>query len=277
MTATYNPAHIAAYYDAYADKEWDRLVSTPADAVSFHIHKHYLERFVNPGDRVLEAGAGPGRFTIELAKLGAAVTVGDISEVQLKLNEQRVIEADCEAAVEARAQFDITDLRQFEAAVFDAVVCYGGPLSYVMDRGEEALSELLRVLRPGGCLLLSVMSLLGATRAFFEGISSLESYPDIVDEVNAEGMLSGEVNKGHAMKLYRAAELKGLLERSGSSVEVLSASNFISVGRDELMREQMTTPESWERVLSWELGFCAEPGAVDCGTHIIAVARKASA
>ena len=45
-----------------------------------------LDDFVSAGDRVLEVGAGPGRFTIELATIGATIVVGDVSEVQLELN-----------------------------------------------------------------------------------------------------------------------------------------------------------------------------------------------
>ena len=50
--------------------------------------------------------------------------------------------------------------------MFDAVVCYGGPLSYVMERSDDAFAELLRVTRPDGYVLASVMSLAGAARIF---------------------------------------------------------------------------------------------------------------
>ena len=265
----YNAEHISTFYDAYATKEWDRLVSTPAEAVSFYIHTHYLKRFVKKGARVLEAGAGPGRFTIELAKLGAAIIVGDISQVQLDLNAQHVAEAGFEDRVEARVRLDITDLSQFKNHSFDAVVCYGGPVSYVLERGEQAVCELLRVLKPDGYLLLSVMSLLGATRAFFEGVMSHERFPEVVDEVNANGVLTSENNKGHAFKFYRARELKGVLERAGASVEGLSASNFLSVGHEVLPQD-----ERWHKVLEWELEYASEPGALDSGTHIVAIAKK---
>ena len=75
----YDSQTIANYFDDYGEKEWERLEATPRDQVSFHIHTHYLQKFIKAGDGVLEAGAGAGRFTIELAKLGAKITVGDIS------------------------------------------------------------------------------------------------------------------------------------------------------------------------------------------------------
>lgn len=38
---------------------------------------------------VLEVGAGAGRFTVELARLGCSVLVADVSSVQLDLNRQK--------------------------------------------------------------------------------------------------------------------------------------------------------------------------------------------
>ncbi len=38
---------------------------------------------------MLEVGAGAGRFTVELARLGCSVLVADVSSVQLDLNRQK--------------------------------------------------------------------------------------------------------------------------------------------------------------------------------------------
>lgn len=272
----YDAAYISEFYDDYGLREWERLEGTPADIVSFHIHRHYLNRYVKPGSRVLEAGAGPGRFTLELARLGVRVTVGDISKTQLALNERHVAEAGLAAAVEDRVLLDITDLQMFADSSFDAVVCYGGALSYVMERADDALSELLRVLKPEGLLLTSVMSLLGATRIFFDDILTLENYPDLVDGVRRDGLLTVEHNSGHPMKLYRYADLRALLERHSCEVVAASAANCLSARRDDMLVPLLGT-EAWERFLEWELEFCAEAGALDCGTHILVVARKAGA
>jgi 2-polyprenyl-3-methyl-5-hydroxy-6-metoxy-1,4-benzoquinol methylase len=84
---------IRAYYDEWAEREWHRFDRRPADRVNLEIHRRFLARLIQPGDRVLEVGAGPGRFTIQLAQLGALVTVTDISPRQLELNVEKVAEA----------------------------------------------------------------------------------------------------------------------------------------------------------------------------------------
>ncbi len=134
------------------------------ERVSLEIHRNFLSDFVHKGDRVLDAGAGPGRFTIDLVRLGATVVVGDISPEQLRLNEEKVKEAGAEAAIESRELLDISDLSRFEDESFDVVVCLGGPLSYVFDGASSALAGMARVLKPGGRVLVSVMSRLGTHR-----------------------------------------------------------------------------------------------------------------
>lgn len=278
MSARYDPHHIARYYDEYGEREWYRFDATVKDKVSFHVHRWYLQRFVNPGERVLEVGAGTGRFTIELAKLGATVTVGDISPVQLDLNRQKVQEAGCEGNVAARRRVDIVDLSEFPSDSFDVVVAYGGPLSYVFDHADQALKELLRVAKPGGYVLLSVMSLLGATRAFLSQIMQLAQDIGLaeIERVNTTGILyGGEVAKtGHHCHMYRWAELKAMLERHPCRLVAASSSNFLSVGNEEALRDLVSDAKMWDAVFRWELDFCKEGGALDGGTHIISVVCK---
>jgi ubiquinone/menaquinone biosynthesis C-methylase UbiE len=269
----YNAQVIADFFNSYGEKEWNRLTATPADQVSFYIHTHYLQKFVKAGNCVLEAGAGAGRFTVELAKLGANITVGDISKVQLELNEKYVRAAGLEHTIEKRVALDITELQDFSDDSFDAVVCYGGPISYVLNKGEQAVSELLRVTRPNGYMFISVMSLLGVTRSLFEEITTLEQYPEVLSRVNKDGMLDDKL--GHApLKMYRYSELKALLHAHPCKLVAASAANYLSLGRDAFLANHLQHEKLRQDFLAWELDYCAEEGAIDGGTHMIVVVQK---
>jgi SAM-dependent methyltransferase len=274
VAAAFDREVIARIFDAYGDAEWARHDASPMDRVSFHIHRHYLERFVRPGDHVLEVGAGAGRFTIELARLGARVTVVDISAEQLRLNEEHLAEAGLEDGVAARHLADVLDLSGFEDRSFDAVVCYGGPLSWVLDDVDRAVDELLRVTRAGGHALLGVMSRFGSLHAFLPtaaeeiGAFGVEEMQDIVDS----GYLPDNHSTLGPMHLFTWAELRALLERHRCDIVVASAANFLSIGNDETCERWIRDdPAMWERFLAWEVASCAEPGAIDGGTHMIAV------
>jgi SAM-dependent methyltransferase len=273
----YDAAYMRSFYDTYGEREWERFERSPMDRVNFHVHLHYLQEFIRAGDTVLDVGAGPGRFTIEMARLGARVHVGDLSPAQLELNRQKVSEAGYESAVIAREIMDIADLSSLDGEQFDAVVCFGGPLSYVFGRAGGAIAELLRVTKPGGHLLVSVMSLFGTLRLYFDGVLDLvERYglgPGLEDVI-ATGDLSAEVNDGHPMHLFRSAELMALLAQPGGEVVAASAANFLSPGHRAFLESVMDRPEIWEAVLRAEVEACRQPGALDGGTHLIAVARR---
>ena len=84
----YDAEGIAQFFDQYGLREWNRLVETPVDEVNLYLHTHYLEQTIRPGMVVLEIGAGAGRFTQVLARLGARILVADISQGQLDLNRR---------------------------------------------------------------------------------------------------------------------------------------------------------------------------------------------
>ncbi len=121
-SSQYDAEQVARFFDAYGLREWNRLVQDPANEVSLYIHTHYLEQYVVADQRVLEAGAGAGRFTQVLARLGARIVVSDLSQVQLDLNKQHAIQHAFASAIEAWEQIDIRDMSRFEDESFDQVV-----------------------------------------------------------------------------------------------------------------------------------------------------------
>src|SRR5207302_1170051 len=98
-----------------------------------------------PGPRVLNAGAGGGSFSVKLAERGFEPTSIDASVVAVELLRSRV---PGEVAVA-----DVSDL-PYPHGTFDAAIL-GEVLEHVPD-DSAALTEVARVLRPGGTLALSV-------------------------------------------------------------------------------------------------------------------------
>jgi len=279
MSEEYDPNIIEKHFDNGGLDEWDRLVKTPRDLVSLHIHTHYLREYIKSGANVLEVGPGPGRFTIELAKLGAIINIVDISSEQLKLNEQKVKEAGFEDAVLWRKKMDIVDLSEIAANSFDTTVCYGGPLSYVFDHANEALAEILRVTEPGGYIFLGVMSSLGTWQLFIESVFDLveELGLERIQKLFEDGDVTGKLaSNGHRCRMYRWNDLRSLLQKHPCEIIEASACAYLSnsLHTEEKLREAMEKPEVWEAFLRWELELCKEPGVIDGGTHMIVVLKN---
>jgi SAM-dependent methyltransferase len=274
MIATYDPGWVEAYYDEYGDKEWYRLTQTPFDEVSLHVHTHYLEQYVQPGSRVLEVGAGAGRFTQVLASLDCRVLVADVSPVQLDLNRKHGEELGVAEAMEDWVQLDVCNLSDLKPESFNAVVCYGGALSYVFERAAEAVGECARVLKRDGAFLASVMSLWGTAHNALNGVL------DIPPEQNQIITESGDLTPKsyptgkHFCHMYRAGEFRDLLSRAGLEVVAMAASNCLSTRWNDHLVQIRHDVEKWAELLRMELEATQEPGCLDMGTHLIAVARK---
>jgi SAM-dependent methyltransferase len=99
----------------------------------------------SPGARVLDAGAGQGTMSMRLERLGFEVTSTDLSAAAVDVLRERL-------AGEVR-QASVTEL-PFADGIFDGAVL-GEVLEHVEQDGK-ALTEVARVLRPGGVLALSV-------------------------------------------------------------------------------------------------------------------------
>jgi SAM-dependent methyltransferase len=264
-----------AFYDDLGEAEWTRLVETPRGRVSLEVHRRFLSRFVPANARVLEVGAGPGRFTLELASLGATIAVTDISPVQLDLHRLHVSGTAAERAVESRELLDVCETERLPDDVFDAVVAFGGPLSYAFEHVDEAMSGLLRITRPGGVVLASVMSLLGSWRYFLRSV--LEESKTVGEAANDLVLSTGDLRHfggRHVCQMFRASDVDALIRRCGGTVLAMSASNWASLGDEAALIELEVDPDRWASFLDHEAAACAEPGAVDGGTHILVAASR---
>lgn len=253
----------AGFFDAYGEREWTRFDDGRTPAASAATHVRMLERYVERGDRVLDAGSGPGRFALELRRLGAQVTALDISPVQIELLHKRLPDVDAIVG-------DVTDLSRFDDDAFDAAVCYGGPLSYLLDRADTAVAELARVTKPGGHVLVSVMSLAGAAIHYAATIVDLARRDgvELCYDIVRTGVLTDREGYGHLpMQMYDWGALETVLAAYGEVVDGAAAGVLPHVAADE--------PEIKELLAAIEQRFADDPGARSCGEHIIGVLRVA--
>jgi SAM-dependent methyltransferase len=139
---TYTSA--ARGYDA-ASPGWGRVIDRTIELLR-----------IQPGDRVLDVGCGPGILSVRAAPSvapGGSVTGLDVAEGMLAVAREKAAEQGVGDAV----TFELGDMHKlpFPDASFDAVAC-----SYAMFFAESVTAvgrELWRVLAPGGRLVVATI------------------------------------------------------------------------------------------------------------------------
>lgn len=144
---------VRRYYDQDVESEWARLERHP---VEFELTKRFMLRYIRPGDRVLDIGGGPGRYSLFLSEMGCQATLADLSQGNVDFALAKAGELGLSIqAVQANA----LDLSRFADESFDHVLLMG-PLYHLIEEQnrELAVREALRVLKPGGVLFVAFIS-----------------------------------------------------------------------------------------------------------------------
>jgi SAM-dependent methyltransferase len=101
------------------------------------------------GRRILEAGCGTGRISLEVARAGAAVTCIDTSPEAIALTRSSFLASGTPVEAMVASLFALP----FNTGEFDVVWNAGVLEHFSEEERKEALTELLRVVKPGGVLV----------------------------------------------------------------------------------------------------------------------------
>lgn len=144
---------IRGFYDRIDEEQ--RLQSSRHGQLEYLTTMAYIHRYLNASSKVLEVGAGTGRYSIALAKEGLDVTAVELVESNLA-----VLRENGSGLINLQAyQGDATDLSRFADNTFDGVFVLG-PMYHLYDPAEvhKAIDEAIRVTKPGGVLLFAFLS-----------------------------------------------------------------------------------------------------------------------
>jgi len=276
---SYNPNIPKDRYNNYGDREWTRLEKDSHGELLYRVHLDILNRFVKKEDRVLEIGAGSGRYTKDLVQICKSLTVGDISEHQIEFNQSKMKELSLFDKIDAFHVLDILDMSIFPDASFDCVVCIGGVINYLLDKEKDGVQEMLRVLKPGGVIILGSMSFIGASLYYLDGIRfekdqfGLEATKWLFDT----GIQDEEhypVPSKHYVHMMRSSQLDELFGLFPVNVIERSSAGLFSQAGDIALENARKDEEYWELVVEKEIQFTKLQGTLDCGMNIIYVVQK---
>jgi ubiquinone/menaquinone biosynthesis C-methylase UbiE len=154
-------------YDAWYDTPMGRFIDEVETQLAFSLFKP------EPGMKVLDVGCGTGNFSVKLAQQGCQVTGIDISAAMLKIAREKA-----RHNPELGMEFTVMDFNQldFENETFDAVFSMTA-FEFAKDPAH-GYEEMLRVLKPGGLLLIGVIGKDGDWGQYY--LQKAKSDPDSV-------------------------------------------------------------------------------------------------
>jgi SAM-dependent methyltransferase len=266
------------FYTRYGAGEWRRLVQDPYHRLEFDTTVHFLKKYLPMKGLILDAGGGPGRYTVELARLGYEVVLLDLSPRMLEIARREIRKAGIGARVKETLVGSIDSFPAFADNSFDAVLCLGAPLSHLVKRSQrnKAISELVRVARKGAPICVSV---LGRMALCANTINYLWSEMVSCPEVFWKYVLTGDYYGGcgfTAAHFYLPEELARDFSGRMDVLALVGLEGVFSTHRNRYNKVHRTG--KYNRVL-WDLHLttCTHPVSAGISEHLMIIGRKRQA
>jgi SAM-dependent methyltransferase len=269
-------ARVRQYYDATIAHEAQRLEENTYRRIERDMTLRTITRHVPGGARILDVGGGPGSYLEPLVRHGFDPWLCDLSDANVASARARATTLGLSDVERRVRQSDATNLKHYARASFDAALALG-PFYHLLDDAarRRAVSEIVRVVKPGGTIVLAVLPRLHPLRyllreATAESFSVLQALD--WDALLTSGRFENEEFFTDAY-LTDLAEFRAMLRRARCRViETLSAESFCSF-MDVPLCEWATSEEKYTKLLELVDKTARHPEQIASAEHVLVVAR----
>ncbi|HEY9121582.1 MAG TPA: class I SAM-dependent methyltransferase [Brevefilum sp.] len=263
---------IISFYDRNPQVEHNRLEE---HQLEFDLTWRFLEAYLPPSGKILEIGAGTGRYTLGLVQRGYTVTVVEISRANLDACREYL----AEAGLQYRAKYILGDarcLRDVPDKEYDAVLLMGPLYHLVLESDRRmAVTEACAHLRPGGVIFSALISRFGIWGNILKNFPEAIEFKDQIRYVLDEGRDHPDWEQG-GFRAYGATidEIAPLHEDIGfETIKLVGVDPAISASDDD---ERYNKLEGERRQLWLDLFYeiSSEPSIVGASRHLLYIGRK---
>lgn len=258
-----NP-YLADYYENYDE---DGRLTSRHGFVEYHTTMRYIEKYLTPGVRVLEIGAGTGRYSHALARRGYAVDAVELVQHNIDVFMQNTQPGENIRICQGNA----LDLGFLPADIYGMTLLLG-PMYHLYNEEDQrqALMEAIRVTAPGGVICAAYCGNDATIVQFCFQRSMLKEkrYRALIDPVT----FKASSTPSEIFQLYRREDvdalMKGLPVKRLHFVGTDMAAHYI---RDEL---DAMDDELYEQFLKYHDFICERPDMVGVSHHFLDVFQK---
>lgn len=251
----------------YGNYDEDSRLRSRLGMVEFLTTIRYIDKYLQPGMRVLEIGAATGRYAHELARRGYVVDAVELVQSNIDIFNKNRQEGE---QITIR-QGDARDLSFLQDDSYDVTLLLG-PMYHLFNQEDQrkALREAIRVTKPAGTLFVAYCGNEATIVqfAFQRGMIREERYRKLIDPVT----FKAGADSAELFELYRKEEIDALIAD-------LPVSRLHYVGSDlatNYMREVVDAMEDeiFDLYLRYHFTVCERADLVGASHHILDVLRK---
>lgn len=251
----------------YEAKEEEGRLATRHGIVEYLTTMRYIERYLKPGMKIMEIGAGTGRYSCALAEQGYQVDAVELVEANIHQMRQK-IKPEMKLTV---TQGNAIDLSAFEEDTYDLTLLLG-PMYHLFTEKDklQALSEAIRITRRDGVIFaaycMADASILQA--GFLKGR---------VKELIERKMLDPETFQAHSepedvFELHRKSDIDRLRNHFPvKQLHYVSADGYANYMRDNFVSMD---EETYQQFLNYHFATCELPELTGYSNHTIDIFRK---
>ncbi len=257
--------YLREFYEGHCDE--DARLQSRHGRVEFLTTTRYIEQYLKPGDRIIEIGAGTGRYSHALAQKGYSVDAVELLEHNIEVFRQNTLPGE---PVTVR-QGNALDLSGFPDDAYDITLLLG-PLYhlYTAEEQKKALTEALRVTKPGGVVFAAYCGS-DATAIQYCFVRGMFRDPRNLALANPMTFKLGS-DPAHIFALHRREEIDALMDGlPATRLHFVGTDLFTCYMKDTI--DQMDD-ELYGLYLQYHFAVCERPDLVGASNHFLDVFRK---
>ena len=258
--------YLADFYNHYDE---DNRLALKHGTVEFLTTMRYIKKYIRPGDRVLEIGAGTGRYSHALARQGYAVDAVELIEHNIEIFNQNTQSGERVTIT----QGNVMELSSFRDNTYNITLLLG-PLYhlYSIEDKHQALREAIRVTKPGGVIFAAYIISDGCLldEGFKRGNISVTEYIEkgLIDSRT----FAAKSEPKDLFELVRKENIDNLM-----SIFPVTRLNYVAAdGCALFMREAVDAMDNdtFELYLKYHFATCEREDLVGITSHAIDIFRK---